>query len=152
MKNKLAKYKAKRNFSKTSEPAGKIRVKKNKKLVYVIQKHKATTLHYDLRLEYKGVLKSWAITKIPSKSIKSKRLAIQTEDHPLSYAKFSGKIPKGNYGAGEVSIWDSGKYELIDKNSKKWIINLHGKKLKGKYNLIKTNYTKNSWLFFKGKD
>ncbi len=121
-----------------------------KKLIYVIHEHHATHLHWDLRLEMEGVLKSWAVPKIPSTEKETKRLAIQVEDHPISYAKFKGIIPEGNYGAGEVKIWDNGTYELIEKNSKKIIIELHGKKLKGKYCLIKTNYTnKKSWLFFR---
>jgi DNA ligase D-like protein (predicted 3'-phosphoesterase) len=96
------------------------------------------------------VLKSWAIPKTPPRTKSEKRLAIQVEDHPLSYAKFKGVIPQGNYGAGKVKIWDNGKYELIEKSPKKIFFELHGKKLKGKYVLIKTGYeNKKSWLWFK---
>lgn len=121
------------------------------KLIYLIHKHHTTHLHYDLRLEMSGVLKSWAIPKQPPKIKNIKRLAIQVEDHPIDYANFEGIIPKGNYGAGEVAIWDKGEYELIEKNPRKILFKLYGKRLKGKYCLIKTNYGKNkkSWLFFK---
>lgn len=118
---------------------------------FVIHKHHATNLHYDLRLEINGKLKSWAVPKIPPKTKGTKRLAIQTPDHSIEYAKFKGTIPKGLYGAGKVEIWDNGTFELIEKTSKKIEFKLKGKKLKGKYVLIKTNYGKNkkSWLFFK---
>lgn len=118
-------------------------------LIYMIHEHHASHLHWDLRLEMNGVLKSWALPKIPSTKENEKRLAIQVEDHPIEYAKFHGIIPEGNYGAGEVKIWDNGNYRLIEKDSKKIIFEIHGKKLKGKYCLIKTNYGKNQWLFFK---
>jgi DNA ligase D-like protein (predicted 3'-phosphoesterase) len=120
-----------------------------KSLIYLIHEHHASHLHWDLRLESDGVLKSWAVPKLPPKSKDVKRLAIQVEDHPLSYAKFKGIIPEGNYGAGEVKIWDNGTYTPIEQTPKKLIIEIHGKKLKGKYCLIKTNYGKNQWLFFK---
>ncbi|VVB83232.1 DNA polymerase Ligase (LigD) [uncultured archaeon] len=163
-------YKSKRDLKKSNEPsavstnskgrlsegnrlgvrAGKIKKSSDKKLIYIIHEHHATHLHWDLRLEMEGVLKSWAVPKIPPKEKNEKRLAIQVEDHPIEYAKFHGIIPEGNYGAGEVKIWDKGNYELIEKNPKKIIIEIHGKKLKGKYCLIKTNYeNKKSWLFFK---
>lgn len=147
----LTKYSKKRNLKKSGEPKPKIK-SSEKKLIYVIHKHHARNLHWDLRLEMNGVLKSWAVPKQPPQSKGTKRLAIQVEDHPLEYAKFKGTIPKGNYGAGKVEIWDSGKYTLIEKESKKIIIELSGKKLKGKYCLIKTDYgphPKKSWLFFK---
>lgn len=123
----LTKYKQKRDFKKTSEPEGKLKKTKIKKLIYTIQKHNASHLHYDLRLEMNGVLKSWAIPKIPPKTKGVKRLAIQTENHPLGYEKFEGEIPEGNYGAGKVKIWDSGTYELKDKDKKKLEIKIHGK-------------------------
>ena len=147
----LKQYKQKRNLKKSKEPKAKIR-KSSKKLIYVIQKHHARNLHYDLRLEMNGVLKSWAIPKQPPKAKGTKRLAIQVEDHPLDYANFKGKIPEGNYGAGKVEIWDKGKYELLEKKQKSMKIKLHGKKLKGEYVLVKTNYgnkPEKSWLFFK---
>lgn len=123
-----------------------------KKLIFVIHKHYASHLHWDFRLEIKGVLKSWAIPKQPPRTKKVKRLAIQVEDHPLEYSKFKGEIPEGHYGAGKVEIWDSGTYELIEKTKNKIMFELHGKKLKGKYVLVKTNYgskPEKSWLWFK---
>ena len=150
----LKEYQKKRKFSKTPEPKGKIFKKKifSKKLIYCIQKHHASHLHYDLRLEMNGVLKSWVIPKEPPKTKKNKRLAIMTEDHPLGYEKFEGEIPEEQYGGGKVKIWDSGYYELKDKDAKKIEIKIHGKKLKGNYVLIKTHYgskPEKSWLFFK---
>lgn len=145
----LKEYKEKREFSKTSEPEGKER--KSKKNIYVIQKHNASHLHYDLRLEFDGVLKSWAIPKIPPKLKGLKRLAVEVEDHPLDYANFEGIIPEGNYGAGKVEIWDKGNFELIEKNKDTIVVNIHGEKLNGEYCLVRTNFQgkKNNWLFFK---
>jgi DNA ligase D-like protein (predicted 3'-phosphoesterase) len=149
----LTLYQQKRNFKKTSEPKPIIKKSssKNKKLIYTIHEHHASHLHWDLRLEINGVLKSWAIPKSPPTEKNIKRLAIQVEDHPISYANFEGTIPEGNYGAGKVIIWDKGTYELKEKSNNKIEIILNGKKLKGNYVLIKTDYTKNknSWLFFK---
>ena len=149
----LQQYKKKRNLKISKQPEAKIETKKShKKLIFVIHFHRASHDHYDLRLEVDGVLKSWAVTKEPPKEKNIKRLAIQVEDHPLAYAKFKGKIPEGNYGAGIVKIWDKGSYKLIDKKNKKIRIELKGKKLKGRYVLIKTNYGNKpgkSWLFFK---
>ena len=116
---------------------------------FVVQEHHATHLHWDFRLEIKKVLKSWALTKIPPKVKGIKRLAIQVEDHPLSYAKFEGKIPKGNYGAGSVKIWDKGTFDIESIKKEKIVFQLHGSKLKGKFVLLKTGYKKSSWLFFK---
>ena len=119
---------------------------------FVVHSHFAKSHHYDLRLEMNRVLKSWAIPKIPPTAKGTKRLAIQVEDHPLSYATFEGTIPEGNYGAGEVKIWDKGTYELIEKNPKSMKIKFSGKKLKGDYVLVKTSYgdkPEKSWLFFK---
>ena len=148
----LEEYNKKRDFRKTSEPKGKIKKSIGKKFIYTIQKHRASHLHYDLRLEMNGVLKSWAIPKEPPMEKRIKRLAVMTEDHPIGYEKFHGEIPKGEYGAGKVEIWDKGTYELKTSNSKKIEIIIHGKKLKGNYVLVKTNYGKKpekSWLFFK---
>ena len=151
----LKEYKKKRNFKKTFEPEGislSSKSLKSKELIYVIQKHHASHLHHDLRLEMDGVLKSWAVPKEPPKVKGIKRLAVMTEDHPLGYEKFEGEIPEGSYGAGKVKIWDHGFYELKNKDSKKIEIILHGKKLKGHYVLIKTRYgakPEKSWLFFK---
>lgn len=124
------------------------------KPIFVIQKHDASHLHYDFRLEMDGVLKSWAVPKSPlALSNKgTKRLAIQVDDHDLSYADFEGEIPEGSYGAGTVEIWDKGTYELKEKSEKKIEFKLNGKKLKGNYVLIKTRYgskPEKSWLFFK---
>ncbi len=146
----LKEYVKKRNLKKSREPLG--RIKKTKSHIFVVHEHHASHLHWDLRLEMNGVLKSWAVPKSPPLSKGIKRLAIQVEDHPLAYAKFKGVIPEGNYGAGKVAIWDNGKYELIEKTPTKIVFELSGKKLKGKYCLIKTNYgnkPNKSWLWFK---
>ena len=145
----LSTYSKKRKFSQTTEPKPKIK-KYFKKLIYVIQEHHARNLHYDLRLEMNGVLKSWAVPKQPPRTKSIKRLAIKVEDHPLGYENFKGTIPKGNYGAGTVKIWDKGTYKLIKKNPKEILFELYGKKLKGKYALIKAKLkTGKAWLFFK---
>ncbi len=146
----LIEYKNKRNFSKTSEPKGKI--KNSKVPIFVVQKHNASHLHWDFRLELDGVLVSWAVPKEPPKTKGVKRLAIMTEDHPLDYANFEGIIPEPSYGAGKVKIWDKGEYELIEKNKEKIEIKLKGKKMNGNYVLIKTKYgskPEKSWLLFK---
>ena len=142
MENSLKTYKTKRKFSETPEPKGKVLKKKEKKLIFVVHKHFARNLHYDLRLEMNGTLASWAVPKEPPITKEHKRLAIQVEDHPLAYAKFRGVIPEGNYGAGKVEILDNGNYELKYADSKKIEFILHGKKLKGNYVLIKTSYLK----------
>lgn len=113
--------------------------------IFVIQKHQATHLHYDLRLEMNGVLKSWAIPKEPPTKFGIRRLAIQVNDHDLDYANFEGTIMEG-YGKGFVKIWDKGNYKLIEKTKDKIILEFSGKKLKGKYILLKF---KDNWLFFK---
>lgn len=129
------------------------------KNIFVIQEHHATHLHYDFRLEIGGVLKSWVLPKKPSSDSNIKRLAIETENHPLSYAKFHGTIPKGNYGAGVVKIYDRGKFDNLKDYSmqqsyKKGVIEfrLHGKHLKGNFALIKFRSQNKSWLFKKIKD
>ena len=119
--------------------------------IYVIQEHHASHLHWDLRLELNGVLKSWAIPKEPPMEENVKRLAIAVEDHQLDYAVFEGAIPEGLYGAGEVTIWDKGTFDLQEIQDKRIIIKINGEKLKGEYCLLKTNFQKNSWLFFKKK-
>ncbi|HTY44032.1 MAG TPA: DNA polymerase ligase N-terminal domain-containing protein [Patescibacteria group bacterium] len=148
----LKEYKKKRKFSKTTEPKStpKKIISKGKK--FVIQEHHASHLHWDLRLQMNKVLRSWAIPKTPPATKGIRRLAINVEDHPLAYAKFHGKIPKGNYGAGTVKIWDSGKYDLLAKDEKKIEFVLHGRKLHGKYVLVRTHYgnkPNKSWLFMK---
>ena len=144
----LNEFGKKREFSRTSEPKGKSTVKRAR-AIFVIQEHHAAHLHWDLRLEFEGVLKSWAVPKQPSKEHGIKRLAVQTEDHPLAYADFEGEIPEGSYGAGTVKLWDKGAFSLIEKDAKKIIVDLRGKKLKGPYCLIHTGGKK--WLFFRKK-
>jgi bifunctional non-homologous end joining protein LigD len=161
----LIRYITKRNFKSTSEPKGG-KADKNA-LVFVIQKHAASHLHYDFRLEMEGVLKSWAVPKGPSTDPSVKRLAMMVEDHPFDYRDFEGTIPAGNYGAGTVIVWDEGTYEPIDeiegkKEQDKFLrkqlksgslkIILHGKKLKGEWALVKTSQSENSWLLIKHRD
>ncbi len=119
--------------------------------IFVVQEHHARKLHWDLRLEMNGVLKSWALPKEPPTSKGIKRLAIPTEDHDLSYANFEGRIPEGMYGAGIVKIWDKGSYDLIEKGEDKIVVKLNGRKLKGEYVLVKMKSGKyaGKWLFFK---
>ena len=119
--------------------------------IYVIQKHQATHLHWDLRLEMDGVLKSWAVPKEPPRTPGVKRLAVQVEDHPIEYADFEGIIPEGHYGAGKVEIWDRGSYVLKERTDNKIVFELNGEKLKGTYVLLKFKGDKN-WLFFKKKE
>ena len=156
---KLAEYRQKRRFDKTAEPAGS--VARAGKARFVIQKHAATRLHYDLRLEVGGVLKSWAVPKGPSLDPGAKRLAVHVEDHPLEYRKFEGVIPKGQYGGGEVIVWDQGTYELeghldadaqLGRGELKFI--LHGKKVRGSFVLVqlKNSKEKNEWLLIKHRD
>jgi len=143
----LEKYKEKRNFGKTPEP--QTEVKEGKNNIYVIQKHDASHLHYDLRLEMDGALKSWAIPKGPSTEKNVKRLAVAVEDHPIGYENFEGIIPEGQYGAGKVEIWDKGTYSIEGRTGDKIIVNINGKKLNGRYCLIKFKGQEKNWLFFK---
>ncbi|MBD3286471.1 DNA ligase [candidate division WOR-3 bacterium] len=164
-KDPLAEYREKRNFGKTPEPSGKPGPK-HKNPVFVIQKHDASNLHYDFRLEVDGVLKSWAVPKGPSTDKSVKRLALPTEDHPADYADFEGVIPEGEYGAGTVMVWDIGPYRNLraekeddpvsmpesveDGKVEVW---LEGEKLKGGYALIRTGKGKDSrWLLIKMDD
>lgn len=159
----LDEYNKKRHFNKTTEPEGKF--DKSNGGRFVVQRHDASHLHYDLRLEMEGVLKSWAVPKGPSLNPEDKRLAVQTEDHPVKYLTFFGTIPKGNYGAGEMEIWDTGTYTVVPhKKLEKPIeqyengnlkINFNGSKLKGMFALVKTHYgseEKNNWLLIKKQD
>jgi bifunctional non-homologous end joining protein LigD len=158
----LEKYHKKRSFKKTNEPQGAVNIVKGKNR-FVVQEHHARNLHYDFRLELPEnwesgliVLKSWAVPKgIPSEK-DVKHLAINVEDHPIEYISFKGTIPEGNYGAGTVKIWDSGKFknmkmEPAKGNPKMLEFTLAGKKIKGDYVMIKTNFAgnKNSWLIFR---
>jgi len=120
------------------------------KPIFVVQEHQARNLHWDLRLEMDGVLKSWAIPKEPPTEPNVKRLAIQVEDHDLEYAKFKGEIPEGEYGAGKVKIWDKGTYEIIDRKDWKIVLKFSGKKLKGEYVLLRFKKAgEKDWLFFR---
>ncbi len=148
MKKPLKAYSEKRNLKESKEPAAKVRKKAKGELIFVVQKHAATRLHYDFRLEMDGVLKSWAVPKGPSMNPADKRLAVQVEDHPFDYKDFEGIIPKG-YGAGAVIIWDQGTYELeASKNALH--LELHGKKLKGAFTLV--CFRENQWLLMKKED
>ena len=162
----LVEYKKKRSFAKTPEPTGG--KGKGKQLHFVIQKHAASRLHYDFRLEMEGVLKSWAVPKGPSLKPADKRLAMLVEDHPYDYKDFEGVIPEGNYGAGTVIIWDQGTYEPIafagTKAAQEKVLlkgfhagnlkfRLNGDKLKGEYVLVRTRgRTENAWLLIKHRD
>lgn len=148
----LEKYKSKRDFKKTSEPKGQQQIAKSEKSIFVVHKHQAQNLHWDFRLEHEGVLASWAVPKGPPEKIGEKRLAVQVEDHPFEYKDFAGDIPEGQYGAGYVEIWDSGTYEPIKWDEKVVGVVMIGKKMKGRYSLIKTHgYGKNSWILIKQK-
>jgi bifunctional non-homologous end joining protein LigD len=162
----LSLYKRRRDFSLTPEPDGNQDIAVGKK-IFVVQRHDTSVLHYDLRIEVNGVLKSWAIPKGPSMNVRDRRLAIYVEDHPLSYAFFKGKIPEGNYGAGSVDIWDRGVYEVpytsssvdsdrqIIKQLKSGILKLtlKGRHLKGVFSLVRIPGMNNKlWLLLKGND
>jgi bifunctional non-homologous end joining protein LigD len=159
----LGRYRAKRDFAKTPEPsgAGDSRTATGPAGMYVIHKHHAGHLHYDLRLESGGVLKSWAIPKGPSLDPADKRLAVEVEDHPLDYAGFEGVIPEGEYGAGTVIVWDRGTFrpqggarfeEMLEKGAVK--VEIAGEKLAGGFALVRTRFggKKNNWLLIKEKD
>src|SRR5919204_2132232 len=167
-KSKLAEYAAKRSFGATPEPAPAALAQREGPLLFVIQQHAARRMHYDFRLECDGVLKSWAVPKGPSLDPKEKRLAVATEDHPFDYAAFEGIIPPGQYGAGEVIVWDCGVYSP-DEGSEYWFhdraeaerrvregleqgklsILLRGEKVKGSFALVRT---RDGWLLIKHND
>ncbi|MBI4503617.1 MAG: DNA ligase [Gemmatimonadetes bacterium] len=160
MRNPLQLYRTKRNFRRTPEPRGR-RPRPSARPVFVIQKHAATTLHYDFRLEVGGVLKSWVVPKGPPSGAKTKRLAMATEDHPLEYAAFEGVIPQGEYGAGPMMIWDRGPYRnLMEKDGEPvpidqaledghLVVGLEGKKLTGAYILRRMGGDPRKWLLMK---
>jgi bifunctional non-homologous end joining protein LigD len=164
MPDLLKKYKQMRDFGDTPEPAGRTK-KLAKGPLFVIQKHQASHLHYDFRLEMEGVLKSWAIPKGPSYDPSVKRLAMMTEDHPYDYGSFEGVIPAGNYGAGNVIIWDQGTWEFIEPGDDpvkalkagKLTFRLYGKKMFGEWALVKIGGRSksdkgNEWLLLKHRD
>ena len=164
----LTKYKHKRDFARTPEPRARTS-KSHRKPIFVVQEHHASRLHYDFRLEADGVLKSWAVPKKPTLDTAARRLAVHVEDHPLEYAKFSGEIPKGEYGAGKVKIWDKGTYKnlLATKSRPQTVadaikrghveVKLEGHRLKGSFALVRMNGQvnqdkKDNWLLIKMKD
>ncbi|MBB6410674.1 DNA ligase D [Mesorhizobium sangaii] len=164
IKGELSTYRAKRDFTKTEEPSGESTIAKSNRLRFVIQKHAATRLHYDLRLELDGVFKSWAVTKGPSLDPHDKRLAVEVEDHPLDYGDFEGTIPKGQYGGGTVQLWDRGYWEpegsmsagqALEKGDLKFT--LDGKRLHGSFVLVRMKHDRNggkrtNWLLIKHRD
>jgi bifunctional non-homologous end joining protein LigD len=165
----LTLYKKKRSFKDTPEPGAKKKTVSKKGLTFVVQKHAASQLHYDFRLEMESVLKSWAVPKGPSMNPEDKRLAMMVEDHPYDYRGFEGTIPAGNYGAGTVMVWDEGSYEALGheeepvKKQEKILLEelkkgdvkivLHGEKLKGAFALVRMKGKgDNSWLLIKKVD
>src|SRR6185312_8838902 len=163
---KLASYRAKRDFRLTREPSGAEKVAPGRALRFVIQKHAATRLHYDFRLEWKGVFLSWAVTRGPSLDPADKRLAVEVEDHPLDYGDFEGTIPKGQYGGGTVMLWDRGYWApegdaeaMLKKGDLKFV--LEGGKLHGSWVLVRMRHDRNAkygkskrnnWLLIKHRD
>ncbi len=152
----LETYRKKRTFTDTKEPKGASLIRSTERHRYVVQEHHASHLHFDFRFELDGVLKSWAVPKGFPKAPGIRRLAIMTEDHPIEYLTFSGTIPEGNYGAGEMSIWDTGTYEWVASGTPenglskgKLELVLHGEKLQGQYDMIRTDDAKNEWLLIK---
>lgn len=167
----LRRYRAKRDFTKTAEPPPGSADSRERDLVFVVQQHSATRMHWDFRLEVDGVLKSWPLPKGPSLNPKDKRMAVMVEDHPYDYRDFEGVIPRGEYGAGQVIIWDEGTYTPDEGGELSWndraegslrmregiekgklSFTLRGHKLKGSFTLVKTRYAKDSWLLIKHKD
>ncbi len=165
----LAEYDRKRDFMVTAEPAGEVKATKRRRhaLRFVIQKHAASHLHFDLRLECDGVMKSWAVPKGPSLDPRVRRLAMQVEDHPIAYNTFEGTIPEGEYGGGTVMLWDRGKYAPVegadDANAAvhaqldegKLVVEFEGDRMRGRWTLVRTgspNPDKPQWLFIKGND
>jgi bifunctional non-homologous end joining protein LigD len=159
----LAEYNRKRDFSRTAEPTGKVPKRTAKALHFVVQKHAASHLHYDFRLELDGVMKSWAVPKGPSLDPSVRRLAMEVEDHPISYNTFEGTIPAGEYGGGTVMLWDRGTYEAADgggleslrrgyeKGDLKFI--LHGQRLRGSWVLVRMQRPgRPQWLLVKHRD
>jgi len=158
--DKLAIYRRKRSFASTREPKGG-RLRRRKRHIFVVQKHRASHLHYDFRLEAEGLLKSWAVPKGPSLDPRQRRLAVRVEDHPYEYRNFEGTIPKGSYGAGEVIVWDRGTYRSADGDGDEVIVRglrkgalgiiLRGRKLKGGFSLVRLKRPR-QWLLIKKRD
>ncbi|KAK0351629.1 hypothetical protein LTR94_024207, partial [Friedmanniomyces endolithicus] len=162
--NGLETYRSKRDFGRTPEPKGRVKASRKSALTYLIQRHAATRLHYDFRIEHEGVLKSWAVTKAPSRDPYVKRLAVEVEDHPIDYGDFEGSIPAGGYGAGTVQLWDRGEWRPQDddveaalaRGSLKMI--LDGERLSGGWALVRLKSDRgkpskrNNWLLIKEKD
>jgi bifunctional non-homologous end joining protein LigD len=158
MRDPLSDYREKRDFGSTPEPVPQP-VRSRDSRVFVIHRHEARNLHYDLRLEHEGVLRSWAVPRGFSYDPADKRLAVRTEDHPIEYEHFHGRIPKGQYGAGTMTIWDRGHYDLVkitdwqeatERGEVK--LQLYGRRLRGEWHLVRTQQSKNSWLLFKSRD
>ncbi len=160
--SRLADYEAKRRFDVTPEPRAESfhsPTPKGKKLAFVVQKHDARRLHYDVRLEIDGTMMSWAVPKEPSNDPSVKRLAVQTEDHPLAYNTFEGRIPDGEYGAGDMAIWDHGTYETVPpgeeltmRKDEHFHIRFDGQKLKGDFHIVRTKQSDKSWLLFRSRE
>ena len=160
MIDRLRTYRRKRNFAATREPKGMLR-RSGRRRIFVIQKHRASHLHYDFRLEIDGVLKSWAVPKGPSLNPADRRLAVRVEDHPYEYKNFEGEIPRGQYGAGDVIVWDRGSYHLADggdeavlqRDLRKGALSLvlRGKKLRGGFSLVRLKRPR-QWLLIKKRD
>lgn len=157
----LEEYKKKRDFKQTPEPKASESRKKADTLYFCVQRHDATRLHYDFRLEVGGVLVSWAVPKGPSLDPNRKALAMKVEDHPLDYGSFEGNIPAGNYGAGSVMLWDKGTYEVLDEGTPEvqlargdFKFYLKGEKLQGSFAIVRMKRSQkgNEWLLIKKKD
>jgi bifunctional non-homologous end joining protein LigD len=162
----LQTYRAKRNFDVTAEPRGQVAKRKSGRLRFVIQRHAATRLHFDLRLELDGVYKSWAVTKVPSVDPATKRLAVEVEDHPLEYGTFEGTIPKGEYGGGTVQLWDRGTWKPKSENPHADLakgslkFELDGERMHGGWALIRmrdeprrgARQARHNWLLIKERD
>lgn len=158
----MEEYMEKRDFEETPEPVMGKKTHTGREPIFVVQRHEASHLHFDFRLEADGVLKSWAVPKGPAMNPAEKRLAIMVEDHPLAYADFEGTIPEGNYGAGTVEIWDKGTYTPVAKHRdvsraiEEGVLefSLHGHKLKGLFSLVRTNFRGDdrNWLLLKNDD
>lgn len=162
--SKLAQYRAKRDFGKTKEPSGEAAIAPSERPRFVVQKHAARRLHYDLRLELDGVFKSWAVTRGPSLDPHDRRLAVEVEDHPLDYGDFEGTIPQGEYGGGTVQLWDRGYWEPVGSETPQHALdrgelkfNLFGQRLRGGWVLVRLKHDtsrskRTNWLLIKHRD